>query len=178
MALRSYRGDPSRRWTGENLYSQLRNWTSVTVRFYLRDVMMGTLAACVMLGTFCVMPYGFQSVSLVLLPFATGWHVAENDWLSCVLSGALGALAMYLSVGLIAISPTWDLGSFPQATFLFAGPTGFLVGFVIGAVARVIRRAAERLLLKPVGMTGPRWVLVWITLGYSIAVAGALSSKL
>ena len=147
-------------------------------RFCLRDFIIGIFALCAMLAAFSTMPNWFDEVSVVLLPAAVGWHVIRNDWLSSLLAGFVGAIAMYLDLSLVAISPNYNVGVFLAETLVFAGPWGFVVGFVVGAIARVIRAAAERLLSTPVGFGGPKSVLVWIASGYSIATAVSLSSTL
>ena len=63
---------------------------------------------------------------------------------------------------------------FPGETLFWAGPSGFFMGFVVGLVARVVHQAADRLMPKPVVTKGPRGVLAWVAIGYSIAVALAL----
>jgi hypothetical protein len=150
----------------------------MVARFCLRDLMIGIFALCAMLAAFSTMPHRFDEVSVVLLPAAVGWHLIRNDWLSSLFAGVVGAIAMYLDLALVAISPSYSVGAFVAETLFLAGPWGFFVGFCVGALARVIRTAAERLLSAPVGFGGPKSVLIWIASGYSIATAVSLSSQL
>ena len=60
-----------------------------------------------------------------------------------------------------------SLGSFVAELLFWAGPYGFVIGFVVGAVARVARNVTEVLLSKRVGLGGPRWVLVGVSIGYT-----------
>jgi len=102
----------------------------MAVRFYLRDLVVSILAVCGLLGTYCLTPEGCYTVTLLLPPAAVSWHLVKNDWLSCWLAGATGALAMYLFVTLdlfvkLAAASPAGLGLFPELLFV-AGPWGFL----------------------------------------------------
>ena len=125
------------------------------VRFSLRDVLMGLMATCFILGTFRMMPSsGFAGLSVVLASSAAAWHISENDWLSLMLAAVFGLRAMYIALLLVAVFQNGDFGAFPSTLLVFAGPFGLIAGGIVGTIAAVVRRITVATLKRPVGREG------------------------